>query len=468
MKRFLAIFLQISLLLSVLPARAADFDASVILADRDLTSTDVPPGFSQAFLESRGGALARMTFMDTLIDGSMKRPGDIIDLYGKIFGVNPRYLLALIQKEQSLVTDKNPSKCQIDWAAGYGRPDGSTCDTYHPARGFANQIANAAAFVQCFYTDSTDKCGTKRTFGYFPGRATTIDGQTVIPANMATAMLYTYTPHVHGNQNLVKLWSGWFSLGYPDGSVLKAPDGTVYLIQGGLKRRFANNGALKTRTDASRIIAVTTAVLAGFEEGAPIKFADYTLAHVPSGTVYLLTGDRKRPIESMEVFRAIGFNPEEIEDVTDEDLEPYAEGDLISLKSAYPTGTLLQNNKTGGVYFVENGVKRPIVSAEIMKINYPNKKISAVAPSTLDNYPSAEPVKFRDGELITSPGSNKAVFVVSNGMRRPIVSGEAFEQLGYSWKRIIYTTDDAVNLHPLGEPVTAVPVADGTQTALAR
>ncbi len=138
---------------------------------------------------------------------------------------------------------------------------------------------------------------------------------------------------------------------------------------------------------------------------------------------------------------------------------------MITLASAYPTGTLLQNNKTGGVYFVEDGVKRPIVSAEIMKVNWPNKKISAISPEALAKYPSAPPVKFRDGELITSPGSNKAVFVVSNGLRRPIVSGEAFEKLGYGWKRIIYTTDDAVNIHPLGEPVTAVPAAEGAQVA---
>lgn len=465
MKRFSLVFVIFSMLLGSVPAQAADFNASVILSDKELTSTDVPPGFSQAFLESRGGALAKMTFRDELIDGSLKKPGDLIDLYGKIFGVNPRYLLALIQKEQSLVTDKSPSKCQIDWAAGYGRPDGSGCDTYHPSRGFAQQIANAAAFVQCFYQDSTDKCGSRRSFGFFPGRATSIDGQPVVPGNVATAMLYTYTPHVHGNQNLVKLWSGWFSLGYPDGSALQSPSGDVYLIQGGLKRRFANKGALKTRIDATRIIPVSEAVLASFQEGAAIKFSDYTLVRVPSGVVYLLSGDRKRPIESMEVFRSIGFNPEEIDEVAPEDLDPYAEGDMITLKSAYPTGTLLQNNETGGVYFVENGVKRPIVAAEIMKVNYPNKKISAISPSALEKYASAEPVKFRDGELITSPGSAKTVYVVSNGMRRPIVSGAAFEQLGYAWKRVIYTNDDAVNLHPLGEPVLALPPAATGQVA---
>ncbi|HTK60337.1 MAG TPA: hypothetical protein VL283_04010 [Candidatus Baltobacteraceae bacterium] len=463
MKRFLLVFLQISLLASVLPAQAADFDANSILSDSELRSADIPMGFSQAFLESRGGAIAAMTFMD--LDGSMKKPGDLIDYYARAFGVNPRYLLALIQKEQSLVDSRNPSPCQLDWATGYARPDGSTCATEHGARGFTAQIVNAAAFVECFYEDSSENCGSRRNFGLFPGVPAVIDGQTVIPANLATALLYSYTPHVHGNQNLVKLWSNWFSLGYPDGSVLKSPAGDVYLIQGGLKRRFANNGALHTRVDASRIIPVADTILSGFQEGAPIKFSDYTLVRVPSGVVYLLSGDRKRPVESMEVFRSIGFNPEELDDVTDEDLAPYAEGEPITLKSAYPTGTLLQDNKTGGVYFVENGVKRPIVSAEIMKINYPDKKISAIAPSALEKYPTAEPVRFRDGELVTSPGSGKAIFVISNGQRRPIVSGEVFEQLGYSWKRIIWTSDAALNLHPLGDVVTGIPTATGTQTA---
>ena len=77
-------------------------------------------------------------------------------------------------------------------------------------------------------------------------------------------------------------------------------------------------------------------------------------------------------------------------------------------------------------------------------------------------------MKFRDGELITSPGSGKAIFVVSNGMRRPILTGKIFEQLGYSWARIIYTTDAALNLHPLGEAVSGAPTANGTQTELSR
>ncbi len=469
MKKFLPYFLAFSLLAPAFPAAAAtETNPSYVLSDDDLTDTNVPAGFSQQFLESRGGALSKMTFVD--LDGTMKKPGDIIDYYGKSMGVNPKFLLALIQKEQSLVDDKNPSKCQIDWAAGYGRPDGSTCDTVHPARGFTSQIINAAAFVECFYRDSTDRCGSRRTFGYFPGRATLIDNQPVTPANTATAIVYTYNPHLHGNNLLRRIWDRWFSVGYPDGSALAGSDGTVYLIQGGLKRKFASKSALYTRVDKNKVIPVSDTVLTSLESGADIAFADYSLVRDPAnGTVYLLSGDKKRPIESMSVFRAIGFNPEEIDDVDAADLEPYTDGDAITLKSAYPTGALLQNKKTGGVYFVEDGKKKPIIDASIMKADYPTKKISIVSPETLEKYETAEPLKFKDGDLITSAGSNKAVFVVSNGQRRPIASGEAFEQLGYSWKRIIWTTEAVMALHPVGQPVTGLPPTTApSQTALVR
>lgn len=458
MKRFLLILLQICLLAGALPfhaAQADDTDPGFILSDRDVTDTDVPAGFSQRFLEAHGGAIAGMRFPDVLLDGSMKKPGDLIDEYGKIFGVNPRYLLALIQKEQSLVDDKNPSACQINWAAGYGRPDGTGCYDASPLlSGFSTQIMDAAAFMQCFYQDSTEKCGQQRTFGFDPGVITTIDGQTVIPANIATAALYSYTPHLHGNLNLKTIWMNWFTLGYPDGSVLSSPEGDAYLIQGGVKRLFANKSALLTRVNPDRIIPVGDAILAGYQDAPPIQFANYSLLRTPDGAVYLLDGDLKRPIPSMAAFRSIGFNPMEIQDVAATDLDGYAEGEPITPQSAYPTGALLQDRKTHGVYLVENGKKSPIFDMSIIKADYAGMKITPVAPSALGKYASADPVRFRDGDLVTGSGADRAVYVISNGQKRPIVSGAAFEQLGYSWKQVVRTTEAVLALHPLGPLVT--------------
>jgi len=463
MKRFLLILLQICLLTAAIPAWADAPDSGYVLSDRDLTDASMPDGFSQRFLEAHGGALAGMKFPD--IDGlTMKKPGDLIDYYGKVYAVNPRFLLALIQKEQSLVDDKDPSQCQIDWAAGYGRPDGSTCDdpAWQRYRGFTVQIISAAAFVRCLY----DQSGTchDRSFGFFPGVAASIDGQSVVPSNMASAILYTYTPHLHGNLNLRAIWTNWFTLGYPDGSILSSPGGQVFLIQGGLKRRFANRSALHTRVNPGQIIPATDAVLSGYRDGAPIKFADYSLVRVPAGTIYLLDGDLKRPVQSMEVFRAIGFNPEEIDDVDPSDLEGYSDGDMITLKSAYPTGALLKDAKTGGIYFVENGKKSPIVDISIMKADFPNKKATTVSPAKLAKYETSAPLKFKDGDLVTGSGADRAVYVISNGQRRPIFSGAVFEQLGYSWKRVIRTTTAVLAMHPLGPVVSGVaPVEQSAQ-----
>jgi len=64
-----------------------------------------------------------------------------------------------------------------------------------------------------------------------------------------------------------------------------------------LKRAFANKSALHTRVDMKKVIPVSDTILAGFEDGAAIQFSDYSLVRVPTGTIYLLVGDKKRPIE---------------------------------------------------------------------------------------------------------------------------------------------------------------------------
>jgi hypothetical protein len=462
MRRFFAILSVLSLLYTSIPqpALAADlFNPNIILADSDLLDTKLPADYAQNFLVNHHSGIASRTFTD--MDGKAKTPGALIAYYGKVYGVSQKYLLALIQKEQSLVTDPNPSKCQLDWATGYGRPDGSGCDDPHwqAHRGFASQIMNAAEYVQYFY--AKDQQGVRRTFGYQPGEVAIIDNRPVIPANVATAMLYTYTPHLHGNTLLANIWASWFQSQYPDGSFLQGPDGQAYLVQNGFKRPFASKSALYSRVDQSQVITVDDATLAQYPTGSSIKFADYSLVRTPkTGGIYLLSGNFKRPIVSMKVFRAIGFNPEEINNVSPADLADYADGTPITLKSAYPTGALLQDKKSGNVYYVESGKKYPILSAEIMKADYPGKTLSSVSTSFLDALPAGDPVKFKDGTLVTSPVANGTIYVISNGTRRPFASPDVLTHLGYSLDHVIVTSDQALEIHPLGPAViTAIPDA---------
>ena len=102
------------------------------------------------------------------------------------------------------------------------------------------------------------------------------------------------------------------------------------------------------------------------------------------------------------------------------------------------------------MYFVENGVKQPIFSKEIMKVNFPGKILTSVSPEELDKYQTGEPVKFKDGELIKAAGDSK-VYVIAGGFRRWIKTARAFANFSYKWDNIITTTPQAVAVHPLGE-----------------
>ena len=76
-------------------------------------------------------------------------------------------------------------------------------------------------------------------------------------------------------------------------------------------------------------------------------------------------------------------------------------------------------------------------------------------PDELAQYPYAGRLTLRDGTIITSPES-PAVYVIADGQRRPVVSGEAFEKLGYRWNDIVEVPQRVVDLHPLGDPLDLI------------
>ncbi|MDP1709282.1 MAG: hypothetical protein Q8L21_00135, partial [Candidatus Komeilibacteria bacterium] len=374
------------------------------------------------------------------------------------YQLSPKFILAMLQKEQSLLTDSSPSQDQLDWATGFGVCD--SCSKDDPAlsafRGFYNQISDFAEKVRVNYLRDLVNLG--RTFtGWGPGRTkTTLDGYEVTPVNNATAVLYTYNPfrggdgRIGANFNFWRIWQRYFTRSYPDGTLLqvKGEDG-VWLIQNNQRRAFTSRSALYSRYDPKRIIQVSQNELDKYEIGIPIKFANYSLLRAPWGTVYLLVDDTIRGIASKEVFRTLGFNPEEVIAVSKDDLKDFQEGDHITIESAYPAGGLLQDKKTGAVFYVENGKKQGIIDRSIMLINFKKRKPSPVASDELAKYADIGSLKLIDGALITTKES-KAVYILADGVRRPIVSGEAFEKLGYRWTDVATVPAKVADLHPLG------------------
>lgn len=455
-------------------ARAAEFNPNLIITDQEITDTNAMSlAEIQKFLEERNSFLATYQAMDYYgatrtaaeiiynaatnnYDCSgvdMANPQDFNEAKSKCpkISISPRFLIVLLQKEQSLIeSNTKPKQSQLDWAVGYGCPDNAACGERW--RGFGKQV-NAAALQ--FY----DYIVNPRYYRYQVGQVYTVtntgkEPSEIIPANKATAALYNYTPHVYnGNYNFWKLWQRYFTQLYPDGSLLQAVgEETVYLVQSGRKRPFSSKGALVSRFDLNKIVAVRKEDLNNYPDGTPIKFQQYSLVQAPSGAIYLLVDDKRRGFTSQKAFAKMGFNKQEVVKGTWEELAVYKESTPITATSTYPTGALLQDKKTGGVYWVEDGGKFPVWDRQILSNKFAKRRIIPVDDKELAAYKTGEPVKLDNGSLIKVDG-NPNVYLIDRGQKRQIASERIFNYLGYNWANIITVNAKHFELYANGPVV---------------
>lgn len=443
---------------------AVAFDPNTVVEDRDLDATVIPGSSLSAkavaqFLASTGGALGRLAFED---EGVARTVPEIVTVAAARYRVTAQYLLALLEKEQGLVTDANPSQRQLDFATGFACPS-SGCDPRYA--GFAVQVRRAAEQTRAYLDDLADRNYTISGWGVGITKVT-VDGIAVTPTNRATAALYTYNPLVgaygggdprYGAVSLLwRLWQRWFVARHPDGSLLRQTrTGGIWLIEHGQRRPFVSRAAFLAGFDSAKVIDVPASVLALYPVGPPIRFAAVGLVSIETGGVYLLDRGVKRPIPSRSVFRALGFNPEEVTRTTAQDLADLPKGEPVTLADQFPTGKLFQIRETGGIIEIRNGQRHAVVDRTILKTRFGSVRPTPIRLAELAPYPKGEPIRFADGELVTAKG-DASVYVISNGLKRPIAGRETFMRLGYRWRNVIRTSTAALALHPTGEPVTSV------------
>jgi hypothetical protein len=456
-QRILAMVLVLSVFLPQAQALQAQeftldpgFDPNRVLEDTDIFDvTSMSYERMVSFMRSKG------TLADTLIkdiDGIEKPASEIIWRVATSYKINPKYLLALLQKEQSLVEDRDPSQRQLDWAAGYGVCD--SCSKDDPAiqdyKGFASQVEWAAKQHREKYLLQILGNGQTRA-GKAPGKEMSVDGTTVTPTNNATAMLYSYTPHIHGNLNLWRIWRRWFSLSYPDGTLVRATGSdTTYIIRMGEKRPFASQAVLESLADTNKVITASDTELSAYPTGSTIRFPKFSLLQDPKKRIWLLTGEEKKQIADMKTFRAFGFNEDEIEPVEYADLADYATGTTITIKTAFPQGVVLQDSASKAYWYVENSVKQSIPDKTFLALYFKGRTIKKTTAAKLATYKTGEPYQLHDGELVRGVKS-PAVYVVEDGLLRAIPSAETFIATGWSWKNVVTLPDAVLKPYTVGE-----------------
>lgn len=448
-KRSITLFITLNLLFPY-AAFAAEFNPNFLLSDEELQNwqsmsiVDI-----QAFLENHESSLSTLKIADAELK---ERPVSyIIGDAAQKHRINPKYLLVKLQKEQSLITEKNPTQKQLDGATGYGITDGCgwSCATYLNNQGFGKQVDSAAAIMRWYYDNLDKETWIKR-----PQNTYSIDNQTVQPATLATAFLYTYTPHIEGNANFWRLWQKWFKQVYPDGTLIKSDDSsTVYLIQNGGKRPFANMTALTSRYNPKLMVTAPASELNRYETGAPISLPNYAV--IKQGTQFYLTDFQTlRPFADESVVRALGYHPDEIIEVTENDIQGLSIGTPITAtQTVSPLGKLIRIKENNQLYYLNDGKYHPMFDEQIAKITFPHLAIEKATAAILADYPEkGAPIVFKDGTIFGIQGSNR-IYVVENGKKRHIASEAVYNGLGYNWGNIIWTNDFAGMAHQNGEPI---------------
>lgn len=303
------------------------------------------------------------------ITGASKSAANIIFDVSRACNVNPQAIIVLLQKEQGLVVDTQPTDLQYKIATGYGCPDtAAVCDAEY--YGFFNQVYNAARQFNRYVKQP-------QLFNYAAGRNSFVQynpnvncgGTDVTLHNGATAALYNYTPYqpnasalnnlyglgdscsAYGNRNFWRLFSDWF--GPPTGNdyVLAIPDNgdmRQWVIQAG--KRY-----LVPDTDIVRAYGLPgPTIYPGTYIGAFPEGPSLTRLIRPAGSlnVYFVDNGTKSKIQNLEMLKAWNFDTNQIVDV------------VTSLgKLPKDAGDLNYTVRVGGglsVYLVDGGALRYI------------------------------------------------------------------------------------------------------------
>jgi hypothetical protein len=337
--------------------------------------------------------------VDYFTFGGNVSAASVIYRAAQYWGLNPQVILATLQKESSVVTGDASYGCQyINTAMGYDCPDAGSCPVHASNLGFSQQVMHAAwqlRFNQersygnigwdgdssVYYYGYMTQGNRARVQGgstiYYDGTAT-IDGTLVYMSNGATASLYSYTPHFHGNQNFYSLFNSWFGDTIYHGVPYAHPNGTLVRNSNELQVYLIENG--------QRLPVPTAESLFSFNYNfGDIRFANYYDDQMPvvsplpllkEGTVFKGSGPaiytyrivagipQKQHFPTWETFTGLGYRLQDVMTVPDWEI-PSANYASDVDSSQHPVGALVQPAGHLEVYYLYLLIKSRFIAGVI-------------------------------------------------------------------------------------------------------
>ena len=168
-------------------------------------------------------------------------------------------------------------------------------------------------------------------------------------------------------------------------------------------------------------------------------------------TVYMIEDDVKRPIPSEEVLASQGLTFDDVEVVEQEEADTYADGDATN----YSDGTIVQEEGTLEVYVIENGEKKHIQDENAFTgLGYSWGNIVKVKAGILGLYRNGNPLKansIHPEGALIRVAGNPKVYVIEGGRRVPISDIQLFNARRYDWGKVLVVNEDQAKKFAMGE-----------------
>ena len=359
---------------------------------------------------------------------SRDRASDIIAKVGAACSINPKALLVLLEKEQSLVTSRSPSSGRYTSATGFSCPDTAPCD---PAfSGFFYQVYYAARQFQRYAATPTQwnyQAGRVNNILYNPNSACGASG--VYIQNKATAALYIYTPYQpnaaalsnmygtgdgcssYGNRNFWRIFTDWFGSPIEASSLMRTVDNSsVYLVSGNVKYPVPSIAILSSLAPLGKIGYVSQSYLDKFTTGHVVGRS----LRGPDGSIYFYDSGMKLPFNSctQAVNYGASCDPSGYVQLTEAQISSFVTGPVL---------TSVLGTVEGSRYFIDKGTKAEIMDSNAQALAGIPAGINVLTENAVAHLPLANPV-IRDGAFLTTRGTG-ATSLLSQGTRYPIQPG---------------------------------------------
>ena len=209
MKKICAILLLLFLVFAYIPKISGEtliFNKNFLISDEDFTDFN-----SMNLIEINNFLFQQGTVLPFYQENG-ETAAQIIFNAAQRYKINPKVIMATIQKEESLIAATTYNQHALDYAMGYHKP--ST---------FATQVDNGTSLLRYAFDIKASE------YGWEVGKPhKTLDDfkyieNVIIPENAATAALYLYTPYIGGyyqdngvyiggNYLFVKVYTRWFGV----------------------------------------------------------------------------------------------------------------------------------------------------------------------------------------------------------------------------------------------------------------